>query len=154
MSMLSLHPHAPEIARDYIGTDESLEVLGWGLDGVVYARRDPTAAIKIHSQEQGFRKELAVYRRLLNRRVEKFMGFEVPTLMGCSEQHRVLELSIVKPPFLLDFAAATVDEPHDFTPDAMEMWWQKVLDDFGDDFPIARDVFYGLSTSMASTIGI
>src|SRR5688500_9964734 len=120
--MFSHHPNAEEIARNYIGTDEPLEVLGWGIDGVVYAQAHATTAVKIHNKEQSFRKELAVYQRLYERGVQKFMGFEVPTLVSFNEKLLILEMSIVKPPFLLDFAAATVDTPHDFTDDAMSLW--------------------------------
>jgi hypothetical protein len=146
--MNSHHPQAAEIARKYIGTDEPLEVLGWGLDGVVYARRDPTAAVKIHNKDQSFQNELAVYRRLSERHVEKFMGFQVPVLLDYREQDRLLELSVVKPPFLLDFAAATVDKAHDFTEEAMGMWWNDVEENFGDDFPIASAVFHGLKKQL------
>ncbi|HEY7116926.1 MAG TPA: hypothetical protein VH475_10090 [Tepidisphaeraceae bacterium] len=64
--------------------------------------------------------------------------------MTYSEKLHVLEISIVMKPFLLDFAAATVDRPNDFTEDAMATWWTSVEEDFGDDFPIARDIFWGL----------
>ena len=53
-------------------------------------------------------------------------------------------MSVVRPPFLLDFAAAALDDPSDFTEDALSDWWDKVEADFGDDFPTARDVFWGL----------
>jgi hypothetical protein len=118
--------------------------LGWGLDGVVYAHPSVANAVKIHKNPESFEKELAAYQRLYSNRVDKLGDFAVPTLMTYSRKLGVLEISIVKKPFLLDFAAATVDKPNDFTPDAMSDWWDRVRDDFGDDFETARDVFWSL----------
>jgi hypothetical protein len=138
------HPNAPKIAMEYTGTAEPLEELGWGVDGVVYASRAQTTAIKIHSTEEKYRSELAIYGRLRSRGVTEFMGFRVPKLIRHSDRLKVIEMSVVKIPFLLDFAVATMDRGNDFTADAMADWWQQVEDDFGDDFGVARDVFWAL----------
>lgn len=52
-------------------------------------------------------------------------------------------MSIVRPPFLLDFAAATLDVEPDF-PEGTLDGWEQVKSDFGDDFPIAQSVYWGL----------
>ena len=144
----SYHPDAERFVTEYIGTGHVMELLGWGIDGVVFAHPLVSNAIKVHKNQESFEKELAAYKRLSDRRVEKFMGFSVPQLMGHDRQLRVVELSIVKPPFLLDFAAATVDKKNDFSPEDMELWWQDVEHNFGDDYAIARDVFWGLKTDF------
>jgi hypothetical protein len=138
------HPDADARAREYIGTDQELKVLGWGVDGVVHASPIATTAVKVHSKAESFAKELAAYLRLRDHGVTEFMGFRVPRLVGYDRQRQVIEMSIVAPPFLLDFAAATVDTRPDFTDDAMEAWWQEVKDNFGDDFEVVSDVFWGL----------
>lgn len=142
--MISHHPNAAKIAREYIGTDEPLERLGWGVDGVVYTHPSVPNAVKIHKNVESFNKELAAYQRLYDHHVHTFMGFAVPTLMTFSAKLQVLEISIVKPPCMLDFAAATVDKPNDFSDEAMEIWWADVADAFGDDFGVAADVFWAM----------
>ena len=102
------------------------------------------SAIKIHTRLEKFDAELAVYRRLRRRKVTKVLGFNVPVLLRSDRSLQVLELSVVKPPFLLDFAGATLDNPRDFTEEAMSDWWDSVRDNFGDDFSRARDVYWTL----------
>lgn len=68
----------------------------------------------------------------------------MPKLVHFDEAHAVIEMSIVTPPFILDFAAATVDYSPDFTEEAMDIWWDEVRESFGEDFDVARDVFHGL----------
>ena len=43
---------------------------------------------------------------------------------------------------MLDFAAATVDKPNDFSDESMQIWWDEVADAFGADFAIAAEVFW------------
>lgn len=141
--MNSHHPNADAIACQYIGTAAPPKPLGWGVDGVVYLSPSNTTAVKIHSQSEGFAKELAVYRRLLQHNVVSFQGFAVPKLVGHDQSLRVIEMSIVSPPFLLDFAAATLDFAPDF-PEGTDEWWARVRDDFADDFAVAESVYWGL----------
>ena len=142
--MNSHHSQAEAAARAYIGTTGPLRILGWGVDGVVYLHPLETTAIKIHRGPDGFARELAVYLRLLENEVTEFHGFAVPLLANHDADLRIIEMSVVKPPFLLDFAAAILDDTPDFTDDALSDWWDKVEFDFGDDFPVARDVFWAL----------
>ena len=141
---LHYYPNADAAATEYIGANEPLIVLGWGVDGVVYASSAATTAVKVHGKSESFGRELAAYLRLAEHGVREFMGFAVPGLLAFDEQRLVLEMSIVAAPFLLDFAAATVDTRPDFTEDALAIWWQDVEDAFGEDFDVARDVFWGL----------
>ncbi|HEY7116927.1 MAG TPA: hypothetical protein VH475_10095 [Tepidisphaeraceae bacterium] len=78
---LTYHPNAPRIASEYIGTGQPLELLGWGVDGVVYAHPSVANAVKIHKNPESFQRELAAYKRLYQNRVDKFLGLSVPTLM-------------------------------------------------------------------------
>lgn len=118
--------------------------LGWGIEGVVYRSPREPAAVKVHTRQEGFLHELAVYKRLSKYRVTEFQGFAVPRLLRHSEPLQVIELSVVKAPCLLDFGAAKLDSPEGFTEDAMSDWWHRTREDFGDDFERARDVYFGL----------
>ncbi len=57
----------------------------------------------------------------------------------------VIEMSIVQPPFLLDFAQTTLDRPRDFSEDVINDWWTRVAEMFGDRFADAREVFQALA---------
>ena len=43
--------------------------------------------------------------------------------MRFDESLLVIEMSIVRPPFLLDFAAATLDVEPDFPEGTLDDWW-------------------------------
>ena len=100
-------------------------------------------AIKVHSRIESYWKEVAAYDRLREHNVSEFQGFAVPRVVRCLTWLRAIEMSIVTPPCLLDFAAATVDFAPDF-PEGLDEWWERVHDDFGADFPVAESVFHGL----------
>lgn len=141
--MNSHHPNADRIICQYIGVGTPPAPLGWGVDGVVYPSPSRMTAAKVHSRPETFAKELAVFRRLTEHEVEEVQGFAVPQLIRADEVLRVIEMSVVSPPFLLDFAAATLDFEPDF-PEGTDEWWARVRDDFGDDFPVAESVYWEL----------
>lgn len=142
--MNSHHHKAAEVAAKYIGTTAPLKALGWGVDGVVYPSPKDTTAVKIHRGPDSFRRELAVYHRLRDHDVSEFLGFAVPRLVRFDRKLLVIEMSTVKPPFLLDFAGATLDFPRGYPPEAMALWWEQTEERFGDDFPAAESVYWGL----------
>ena len=43
----------------------------------------------------------------------------------------VIEMTIVTPPFLLDFAGAYLDWPPDFSPEVMDQWHHDKAEQFG-----------------------
>jgi hypothetical protein len=57
----------------------------------------------------------------------------------------VIEMTIVQPPFLLDFAQSQLDRPPDF-PEGLDEWWERIAPDFGDKLPVVQDVFYRLAS--------
>ncbi len=58
-------------------------------------------------------------------------GHNVPTLVDWDDQLLVIEMTIVRPPFLLDFASAYLDTPPDFPPEVMEEWRAEKAEQFG-----------------------
>ncbi|MBC7782466.1 MAG: hypothetical protein H7144_01395 [Burkholderiales bacterium] len=142
-----IHPKAKESAQQYIGTAGPLEVLGYGIAGVVFV--SPlilTHAIKIHSNAENYRREVMAYKRLKNRRIKKIQQFTVPEMLGYSDDLLAIEMSIVTPPYLLDFANARLDVGPDFSPDVMADWWDRLRERFEDRFPIIESVYYELIT--------
>ncbi len=97
--------------------------------------------MKVHTRAESFEKELAVYLRLQDQGVIDIQGFAVPRLVGFDSKLLVVEMSIVKPPFLLDFAQTTLDQPPDFD---MEEYWERVRERFEDRFQLVESVFWEL----------
>ena len=114
--------------------------LGAGIDGIVYSTSRATA-VKVHGQLTGFEKELAVYQRLAQHKVTHVEGFAVPELLGYDPGWRVIEMSIVRPPYILDFASSFVDAVPDFPPEHWEHWQQQRAGEFGDDWPTALRLY-------------
>jgi hypothetical protein len=54
---------------------------------------------------------LSVYQRLQSHQIEQLQGFHIPILLHYDRNLFVLEISFVRPPYILDFAAATLDQP-------------------------------------------
>jgi len=130
---------AEATAKKYIGTESLMKDLGSGAEGFVFPTPEATA-IKVFKYEEKFLRELAVYQRLLEHNVTDVLGFAVPRLVGFDEQLLVIEMTMIQPPFLLDFAQAALDEPMDF-PEGLDEWWERVEAAFGDRYATARAVY-------------
>ena len=88
--------------------------LGSGIHGNVLAAQDKTKpgffAVKFHLEQHPFETECCVYQRLREKQTTRILGFNVPQLLRIDEEFRAIEMTIVRPPFLLDFADARLDE--------------------------------------------
>jgi hypothetical protein len=67
--------------------------------------------------------------------VARILGFNVPQLLGIDEQFRAIEMTIVRPPFLLDFADAHLDKTPDFSEDVLRQWEEEKTEIFGERWP-------------------
>lgn len=134
---------ARELAQRYIGNTDPLEDLGHGAGGYVFGTRRATA-VKVPRHAEAFERELAAYLRFQDLGVDSILGLAVPTLVGSDRSLRVIEISIVQPPYLLDFAQTRLDAPLEFPDDE---WWERVREAFGEKFERAQDVFYELQNS-------
>jgi hypothetical protein len=63
-----------------------------------------------------------VYQRLREEQTTRILGFNVPQLLRIDEEFRAIEMTIVRSPFLLDFADARLDEAPDFSEDVLRQW--------------------------------
>lgn len=97
-------------------TSRGLEItgiLGDGTQGNVWTVRGKNKliswALKLHSRPENHRVERDVYLRLQDLGLASLAGFDIPTLIRADDPHLALELSIVSPPYVLDFAQATLD---------------------------------------------
>jgi hypothetical protein len=124
------------------------ERLGFGVHGIVTAVQDKTKpgffAVKFHREERPFERECGVYRRLREEQITRILGFNVPQLLSIDEEFQAIEMTIVRPPFLLDFADAHLDETPDFSEDVLRQWEEEKAEIFGERWPEVTRVLAAL----------
>ncbi len=91
-------------------------VMGSGKDGTVWHSSRPSA-LKIHALETSYRIERNAYMRLGDLGVFEIAGFSVPAMREHDDDLLAIEMSIVMPPYLVDFASAIFDIEPDFIED-------------------------------------
>jgi hypothetical protein len=64
-------------------------------------------------------------------------------LLWADDERWVIEMEVVSPPFVLDFAGAYLDQPPDYPPDVIEDWEMEKRDQFGEErWEMVRIVMY------------
>ena len=126
------------------------ERLGFGVHGTVFAAQDKTKpgffAVKFHLEQRPFERECSVYERLREEQTTRILGFNVPQLLSIDEEFRAIEMTIVRPPFLLDFADARLDEPPDFSEDVLRQWEEDRAEIFDERWPEVIRILAALQT--------
>lgn len=120
-----------------------LQRLGFGKDGTVW-QTDRFTAVKVFDRDWAYEQELRVYERLRERGVTKIRGHAVPLATAWDATLGVIELSIVSPPFVLDFASAQLDQAPDFPPEVMQDWLNKKRAEFGPNAPAMLGILAAL----------
>ncbi len=90
-------------------------------------------ALKAYLHENLYQNEKRVYERLSDHSVKKLHGFAVPLFVSASDEHRVLEMTIVTPPFIIDFAGAYLDKRPPFDEEILEGWEAEKREQFGEE---------------------
>ena len=105
---------------------------GYGIDGTVW-RTSRHSVVKVFEHEKNYRDELECYRRLGAAAINYISGFAVPELIGCHSSLMVIEMTIVSPPFLLDFGKVYLDSPPPYWNDEeiMAHWHADGKENFG-----------------------
>jgi hypothetical protein len=120
------------------------ERLGSGKDGIVLVGKsmaDPArVAIKAHRFPELYLREKVVYRRLEKTAVITVLGFNVPQLLGADDALQVLEMTIVRRPFVLDFAGAYLDVRPEFPADVWADWEREKREQFEGRWPRVQSV--------------
>jgi len=114
-----MNPESPndatwrEAVRSFLaGTGEIRSMLGFGTDGIVYSIDRPSGiptVVKAFYAEHTYRQELASYQRLAEHSVKAIHGHQVPVLLDSDDALRLIEMSFVTRPYVLDFAKTYVD---------------------------------------------
>ena len=118
---------------------EFAEKLGSGKDGIVLVARHNTkpadVAVKILRFEDTYRREKLTYQRLEATNITTVLGFNVPQLLRFDDELRVLEMTIVKRPFILDFAGAYLDVRPEFPAEVWVQWEAEKREQFEQNWP-------------------
>jgi len=97
-------------------------------------------AIKAHGFQERYIREKDVYERLLAAKVCVVEGFEVPQLLGFDDLLKVIEMTIVSRPFVLDFASAHLDVRPAFTDEIWEQWEIEKREQFEERWPTVQAI--------------
>ncbi len=123
---------------------ELAETLGSGKDGIVlvakHKSRPADVALKALSWDEAYLPEKLVYERLKGLGVSRVLGFNVPQLVGSDDALRVIEMTIVKAPFVLDFAGAHLDARPQFSEEVWADWEADKREKFEDRWPQVQRV--------------
>ena len=105
---------------------ELAERLGFGIHGMIFVAENKAkggrTAVKAHREFEPYLRERQAYERLKAVGVNEVLGFNVPQLVRTDDALRVIEMSIVTRPFVLDFAGAYLDAPPEFTEEIWLEW--------------------------------
>jgi hypothetical protein len=121
---------------------EIAERLGSGKDGTVFVakRKIAKVAIKAHRFEELYFREKLAYQRLRKLEINSIQGFNVPEMADFDHNLRILEMTIVKRPFVLDFAAAYLDRRPEFPPQIWAEWEAEKREQFEGRWPIVQQI--------------
>jgi len=139
-----------ENARDYARRHQLqlAERLGFGVHGIVFMAENKSnfgkSVLKIHCSEEPFLRELAIYERLREEGIIELLGFNVPALLGVDLHLRIIEMSLVARPFVLDFAGAYLDKAPEFSEEIWASWQAEKQEQFGPRWPEVETVLFAL----------
>jgi len=124
------------------------ERLGFGIHGIIFVAEGKSTpgktALKVHRSVEPYLREREVYERLRDAGVSEILGFNVPQLIRFDDQLRIIEMSIVARPFVLDFAGAWLDTPPDFPDETWAEWEVEKREQFGTLWPRVQAVLEAL----------
>jgi hypothetical protein len=112
-----------EVRANRYGRKAQIEIrfdvpLGSGTDGAVWKSNRETA-VKVFERQANYTIELECYKRLATAGVTAIGRFSVPRLIGYDDELWVLEITIVEPPFIIDFAKSYLDRPPDYSAEVL-----------------------------------
>jgi len=122
--------------------------LGVGTQGSDYLCNTPSQtesrsgqiAVKFHDQEIAYNREVRVYLRLSDLEITHILGHRVPILIGYDDELLAIEMTIVSPPFCLDFGEAYLDRPPAYSPEVWADWREMKSMAFENDWPHVEEI--------------
>jgi hypothetical protein len=91
-------------------------------------------AVKVFERRTNYERERDAYLRLRERSISHLNEFEIPSLTDRDDELMVIEMTIVQPPFIVDFGKAYVDRrpPYFNDTEIMGEAEAKCIEDFGE----------------------
>lgn len=109
-------------------------------------------AVKILNGELLYRREKAVYTRFRDRDVIAICGFTIPRLVNyddrLDDRLLVIEMTIVSPPFVVDFAGANLDVERKMDPELRAEWLAEKQEQFEDDWKSVKMLIWRLGVEV------
>ncbi len=125
-------------ARNYAASRNLIlgEPLGDGFDGSVWEVQSNVNgngwAVKLHRNVIRYATEKACYLRLDDQGIVTVRGLSVPQLLRSDDQWKAIEMTKVQAPFLLDFAAASLDTRPSFSQEILDQWHADLEERYGE----------------------
>ncbi len=114
-------------------------LLGAGVQGIVFAAKyqtkDGQSAVKAHEQSAAYCRERDAYLRLRDNDITTILGCNVPELIAYDDELCVIEMTVVRRPFVLDFGGAFLDRRPDYSEEVLADWLADKQDQFGSRWP-------------------
>ncbi len=117
-----------------------IDKLGEGKDGRVM-KTDLASAVKFVHDASIYRRERYAYFILQSTGVDQVGEFQIPKLIRYDDELLAIEMTIVSPPFMLDFASAYTEEEYerlDFPEDVLAERAAHWLEIYGERWPIVQ----------------
>jgi hypothetical protein len=133
-------PYRPQVNAEHYVRQRGLvllDALGGGVNGSVWYT-NLQSAVKVFEAAEAYERERNVYFRLTDSNITFINEFAVPQLRGFDDDLRVIEMDVVRPHFVLDFAGTYLDKPPDFTSDALAEHETSNSELYGDKWPRVR----------------
>ncbi len=119
--------------------------LGGGYDGAVYGT-DRGTAVKSLIHPILYRHERDVYLHLREQGITNVKGFQVPSLIDYDEELLVVEMTIVMPPYVLDFAGARLQRRHRYSEEDLAEWKRDKQEQFEADWPLVQTMIWAFES--------
>jgi hypothetical protein len=117
---------------------------GFGYDGMVF-KTDAGTAIKGFKHKELCCNERDVYLRLHELDLFEVCGASIPHIFSNDDNLWCIEMEIVAPPFVLDFAGAYLDARPEFPEDVMAAWTAEKQEQYGEDWAWVQDIMRELA---------
>ena len=138
----SIQERAEQFARRN-GCELIFPFFGWGMDGTVF-RTSRQSAVKLLKWQPLYERERDAYIRLQEHGVQCICDCNVPSLLSFDDELWAVEMTVVSPPYILDFAGAFVDHRPEYPPEILEVWMADKREQFGDQWSHVRRIVYAL----------
>ena len=118
--------------------------LGSGHHGSVFVARSNSNkarfAVKFCRDEPPYVRECRAYRILKERGVFDIEGFSIPQFLGSDEEFLAIQMTIVEPPFLLDFGSAYSRQSlPEFSEGIWAEWREQKQQEFEERWPLVEN---------------